>query len=57
METEIKELEAKIYATYYDNGGEDARYGLWPAVMEAKKATDPLEELTQILDGVELGYY
>ena len=44
METEIKELEAKIYATYYDNGGEDARYGLWPAVMEAKKATDPLEE-------------
>ena len=47
---DIDTLEKKIYDTFYDNGGEDARFELWPDVLEAKKAKFPIEELEQILD-------
>jgi|VirMetMinimDraft_7_1064189.scaffolds.fasta_scaffold16769_5 hypothetical protein len=48
------ELEAKIYDTYYDMGGDDARTsGLWKDVIDAKKSTDSLVELQNILEAVE----
>tara|TARA_R100000951_G_scaffold101420_1_gene92961 strand:- start:33984 stop:34190 length:207 start_codon:yes stop_codon:yes gene_type:complete len=53
-----KTLESKIYSTYYDANPEgDARYDLWPAVIEANGASDPVEELTCLLEQVELGYF
>ena len=46
----IKELEGKIYDTYYDNGGGDARTsGLWKDIIDAKKTDDPVKELEGIL--------
>ena len=54
-EERIKELEAKIYDTYYDNGGEDARYDLWPAVIKAKK--QGVEAMEEVLSDVENGYF
>lgn len=51
-----KELEAKIYDTFYDdNPSGDARTnGLWKAVIDAK---DDPEALQSVLDDVENGYY
>lgn len=51
---EVKELENKIYDTYYENGGDDARFGLWPAVVKAK---GDIETLNEILEDVQNGNY
>jgi hypothetical protein len=47
IETNAKTLENEIYDTYYDNGGEDARYDLWPAVIKAKGDIDKLNEILE----------
>lgn len=50
-EQEIKALENKIYDAYYkQNSGGDARFGLWPEVIKAKKEKDPITALNEILD-------
>lgn len=48
------ELESKIYDTYYDNGGDDARMGLWGDVVKCK---GDIEKLQEILKDVENGLY
>lgn len=58
MEQQIRELEAKIYSTYYErNPDGDARVGLWKAVLNAKKGKDAVEKLETILEEVEIGFY
>lgn len=58
MEQKIKELEAKIYDTYYEiNPDGDARFGLWKAVLNAKKDSDVVGKLEALLEEVEEGVY
>ncbi len=52
----VNKLEAEIYDTYYDNGGDDARTsGLWKDIIDAKKTEDPYTALQGILKAVK--YY
>lgn len=54
MEDQIKELENKIYDTYYKlNPQGDARFDVWPAVIKAKKEKDPIKALQNVLASVE----
>jgi len=54
----VKEIEAKIYDTFYDNGGDDARTnGLWKAVIDAKKSDDAENALHEVLAAVMEGWY
>jgi hypothetical protein len=54
-----KELEAKIYDTYYDENPEgDARTnGLWKAVIDANNSDDVEEALYAILNAVKCNHY
>lgn len=53
-----KELENKIYDTFYElNPDGDARFGLWPDVVDAKKSDNPQEALQALLSEVENGGY
>lgn len=50
MADEAKELENKIYETYYKNNPNgDARFTVWPKVVKAK---GDIEKLKQILEEV-----
>jgi hypothetical protein len=55
----VSEWENKIYDYYYEqNPDGDARYSLWPDVIEAKKMSNPEEALedlyNRMVDGVTL---
>ena len=56
---QAKELEAKIYDTFYDLNPEgDARSnGLWKAVIDANKSSDVEGCLQEILEEVESDVY
>jgi hypothetical protein len=47
---EIIKLEAAIYNAYYKMfPSGDARFSLWPKVIKAKQAENPIEALNEIL--------
>lgn len=49
----VDRLETQIYNTYYKNNPQgDARFDLWPQVLEAKKSQNPVKELESILESL-----
>jgi len=53
---EQQKLESEIYKTYYELNPEgDARFGLWKAVIDAKKSKNSIFALTEVLQQVKQG--
>jgi hypothetical protein len=54
QEAKIKEIEDKIYETYYKvNPYGDSRHTVWPAVIKAKKEKNVIKALKTVLKSVE----